>query len=109
MNDIATIFSLRRNLDTGKLQLDSYQQFNLVEIEEKRCVAEAVAALEGKTNFYDPMVAADIAVGGMKLRAKMDGAITGVYGFKGDQVMDRHTFWDHHKKWPLTKFKEMRI
>jgi hypothetical protein len=111
MNDIATIFSIRRNVETGKLELDCYQQFDYAKLQAESVKAHAIAALEGREMrpADDPMNAAQIAAGGIKIRTTFDQAIIGTFGIRGDDVLDRHQFWEKHKKWTVAKFKEFKI
>jgi hypothetical protein len=108
-DNIQTIFALRRCMETGALELDAYLQLDYADLKEQQLKAQAIAALEGKDKFADPFTKTQQALSGMKIRAASDGAIVGLYGWKGETVMDRDEFWDAHKKWPLTKFKQFRI
>jgi hypothetical protein len=108
-DNIATVFALRRNMETGKLELDAYIQVDYADLQLQRAVAQGIAALEGKGKFDDPVAEAEQILGGIKIRAKCDGAIVGVYGWRGETVMDRDEFWDSHGHWPLTKFKQFKI
>lgn len=109
MNDIATMFCLRRDMETGKLALDAYMQVDYAALKLEQIKAQAVAALEGTDKFHDPLKHASNAASMMSVRAKCDGAIVGCYGFKGDELMTRDEFWKKHKGWPLKKFKEFRV
>lgn len=108
---LVTVFALRRSMETGKLELDCYLQFDYADLKLQQATAQAVAALDDKVlePWMDPMSSASQAISGMKIRAKCDGAIVGLYGWKGSAVMDRQEFWEHHKDWPLSKYKQFRI
>jgi len=109
MNGIATVFALRRSLETGEIELDMYMQFDYETTKKESLKAHAVAALDGVDKFKDPMNELSAVVSSMKMRTRFDHAIIGLYGFKGDHVMDRHEFWDTHSHWPLEKYKQFRI
>ena len=103
-----TIFSLRRDAETGALMLDSFMQVASGHVQEQQQVENAVAALDGReaTNL---MRGYEVQAAGLKLRATFDGAIVGVFGFNTPVEYTRDTFWQDHKKWSLKKFKEYRI
>lgn len=103
-----TIFSLRRDVETGKLMLDSFMQVASGEVQERQQVENAIGALEGREPA-NLMRGYEVKAAMLKLRAAFDGAIIGTFGFNTPVEYTRDTFWQAHKKWSLKKFREYRI
>lgn len=109
MDEYLTVFALRRNVDTGELELDMYAQYNATQLQGERDANRVVAALEGKSDWVDPTKSVDLALHHMKLRTRMDHAITGLYAFRAPQEWTRDDFWALYQGVPLSELKQFRI